>query len=250
MTPLFLVRGWDYTERSAGQKLLHILAEKLSERGESVRMSDCKKRPGSTLKEDFVMEGRKIIVIEPEVIGGINPWSDLTVRWLLNVPGKTGPDLRSSWGKDDAIFHLCSEFSVEGSRPLSFGMVDHSIFNSDDSSSRTINCFYARKARFYSGEELECPEGFLDLSDATYSSKGLASIFRRTKKLVTMDLTCCSVEALLCGAEHEFVTSSYLPEPPVSDYLAWHEEMEKKSESRLTQFIEYCYDRVSSNVLV
>jgi hypothetical protein len=245
MKPLFLVRGWDYSERSAGQKLLHMLADRLAEKDEMVRMTKCKLRPGSKFKcaEPGDIEGRKIIVIEPEVVGGEISWADAVVRWLLNNPGKAGIDQRWSWGKNDAIFHLCPQFAIEGSQPLSFGMIDHCVFNNDVPQERTLNCFYGRKARMIMGH-VECPEGFIDLSDASYSQFELADIFRRTKKLITMDLTCCSVEALLCGAEHEFKTSSYLPEPPVLDYLSWHKEMEDNSDASLENFLDVCYKRV------
>lgn len=248
--PLFLIRGINWTKTSAGVNLIHTLAERLHEKGEVVMMGPCELKPGSpirVIRNPADVEGYKIVIIEPEVVPDIANFADLVVRWFLNVPGKSGADVTHTWGPDDALFHLCPQFAFKDSKPLSFGMVDHSIFNNDnnpDDRNRTLNCFFARKARFFSGVHFPCPEGYTDLSDTHYTHEELAQIFRKTKKLVTMDLTCCSVEALLCGAHHEFIRSSYLPEPPVEDYLAWHSEMENKSEERLEQFLNYCYQRV------
>ena len=98
--PLFLIPGIPYRENSAGICLLHTLTERLIEKGEMARMSPCKLKEGSAIqfvKAPEDLEGRKVIVIEPEVRAGHPEWADLVVRWFLNFPGKCAKDVSSTW---------------------------------------------------------------------------------------------------------------------------------------------------------
>lgn len=249
MKPLFMIRGVHYTTRSAGAKLLHSLAEKLIEKGEEVRMSPCNLRNGSSIKiihDPSEIRGWKTVVVEPEIMSGEQPWADLVCRWLLNVPGKAGPDKSMTWGKNDSIFHLVPQFATKTSRPLTMPMIDHSIFhneNNPNDKNRKVDVFYARKAKAFGGYEI--PDGdFFDISDENLSQEALADLFRQTRTFMTPELTACSVEALLCGAQNKFIPSKYLPVPPVDDYLAWHKAMEDNSDGDVENFIHYCYEKL------
>lgn len=251
MKPLFLITGISWRENSAGVCLLHTLGERLIDKGEMIRMSPCRLREGSRIqfiRNDSDLQGRKVILIEPEVRAGNQEWPDLTVRWYLNLPGKCAPDVSHTWGKNDLIASMATTFDVPGSIPLRFGMIDHSVFNNDnnpDDKNRTMNCFYGLKAHRYC-RDLKVPEGVRDLSAGNLPQVELADIFRKTRKLYFAEVTACAPEAALCGAQTEFVTSSYEPVIPkgLEDPLAWHKEQEDNSDASLENFLDVCYKRV------
>ena len=89
-------------------------------------------------------------------------------------------------------------------------------------------------------------KGCDDLSEGNLTQKELAKVFRKTRKLYFAEVTALRPEAALCGAQTEFVTSSYEPVIPkgLDDPLAWHEEQERTSDSSLEHFLDVCYDRV------
>ena len=84
----------------------------------------------------------------------------------------------------------------------------------------------------------------LDVSNANLSQEKLAAIFRKTRAFYTAEVTACSVEAILCGAKHNFIVSDYISEPPIKDYLAWHKEFEDRSAASLDNFLNVCYERI------
>lgn len=250
MKPLFLIRGVDWRENSAGICLLHTLGERLIDKGEFVRMSRCKLKAGSHIEfinYDKDSTGRKVVLIEPEIAAGTQAWPDLTVRWYLNAPGKCGPDQSHTWGKEDLIAVLSPIFEVPGSVLLTFGMIDHSIFNNDNNkndNSREMDCFYGKKAEFIGG--LKCPNGMVDISNINVSQKDLAKIFRKTRILTVAEITSCYPEAALCGAKTVFMPNDYEPmtHPLYKDALAWHQHMEDNADSSLDNFIKVCCDRI------
>jgi hypothetical protein len=254
MTPLFLIRGMDWTERSAGINMLHKLAEVLTEKGEEVYLGPCRLRKGSTAPlfdgkkvALAVEEKRPIICIEPEIVGGSNSWANLTVRWLLNLPGKANKDVSGTWSKDDLYCHFYDNYKYRDSIPLSLPHIDRTLFHNEDNEFdkwRDVDCFYARKALF-SGEKNLCPKGALDLSDAEMSLESLAKLFRHTRKLYVMEFTACSIEAVLCGADHEFIPNAYQPEYPSNrDWGTWYTDFERSSDATVEDFLDECYWRV------
>ena len=117
--PIFLVHGFDWIRNSAGIRCLHKLAELLSDRGEDVYISECYLKPGSRLRiwDDSFKGDKKIILIEPEINAGQAP-VELTVRWLLNFPGKVGTSTMATWGQNDLLVHFDESFALPGSISL------------------------------------------------------------------------------------------------------------------------------------
>lgn len=229
--------------------MFHKLAEELQARGELVRTLPCRQPIYSKIK---ILEGRdcvdrKIIAFEPEISGYSLPWADLVVRWLLNEPGKAGEDLSHQWGPTDLLAHFSPELARPGSIPLSLDLIDRSIFNKEgalDLSKRNLDIFYAKKARAFCQDEIVFPKQAIDITDLDVTPRELAKIYKTARTFYYAELTSCTIEALLCGAQVKFIPSSYLPKDPVKDYLASLEAIEFMAEGSVEKFIEVCYQRL------
>jgi len=247
--PVFIIKGLDYDRGSGGIRALHELAKMLSDRGEKVTMPYCK--PRYELPAVSIEDPGPYILILPEVMEGVCPDADLTVRWLLNAPGKSARDTTPTWGKNDLLFHFEDHFAYGNSRPLCVPHVDEGMFHNKENlhdKCRDIDLFYSHKANFH-GSYKKIPNGAIDISQRGGTIKkgdweALALLFRRCKTLYTMEETATTLEAALCGAKIEYVLSDYLPTlPPVVDHIEQYQKIKERSAREVDDFISFCYKK-------
>lgn len=254
MKPVFVIRGIPYSNRSGGVRALHMLAKMLDERGERVIMSCESKYP--LLPVDIDSKD-PVVLIEPEVVGLQCPVEGVvTVRWLLNSPGKANVDRSAGWNEKDLLFHFEERFKFKDSQPLCVPHVNEDIFHNrenPDDGNRDVDCFYSHKAAF-AGEKRKIVGRAYDISpNAGIIAPGdwdtLASLFRKTRTLYTMEETATAIEAALCGAQVVYLPNGYMPEPPkITDHIAWYRAIIERSESEVDNFVDICYKRTGISV--
>lgn len=254
MKPVFLIQGIDYRQNSAGIRCLHTLCEKLLDRNEDAWLSRCLLAENSSARiatsEDIEsFQDRDVVIILPEILGGRYPWAALTVRWLLNSPGKVGEDKSGEWQDSDLLCHFEPAFRMKDSIPLAVPHVDRKVFNNLDNpfdNKRVSGCFYAKKTRC-AGFDAPCPKGLVDITDMDLMPQDLAFIYRQSRFFYTTEPTACSIEAELCGARNVYLPSDYMKKPPeVTDFVSWYGDLERRSDRELDSFVDVCYDRLGS----
>ncbi len=246
----FIVYAPSWTYRSGGTRALHNLCHRLNVMGENayvhpasvvdLRLQTPPLGPRGT---DWISD--PICCVYPEVVRG-NPFNaDLSVRWLLNAPGRANADTTDSWGADDLIFHWAASFKRGESELLSLPVIDKAIFNNKDNEAdrhRHGSFVYSQKA-FTAGEPVPTNLG-LNLADYIIQPEMLAQLLRCTKTLYLCEESMIALEADLCGCRVEYVESDFLPRPPGP----WIEHSDLEARQMVQNMIDACYRRKDGNL--
>lgn len=201
-------------------------------------------------------QGRKPLMLYPEIIDG-NPFgAPLVIRYLLNVPGfHTG---HYSYGPDDILVTHSNDILPQGWQALLLPVPtsDRSIFNNENNpydQQRSGACFYAKKY-FESGLPLlPVTDGAIELSPrvAQRSLEELAELLRRTEVLYAYEHSTLCFEALLCGCPVVYLPNEFMPQMYYNfvgrDGVAWGNTAEELAYARSTLArVPEAFDRVEA----
>lgn len=207
---LFYVVTPDYTYMHSGVRCLHLLCHHLNRLGYRSYVNT--PVTNSKLNTPFVdppmlgqfrKDGIVDIVIYPEVIEG-NPFNaERVVRYLLNRPGYfTGVGLET-YGADDFFLHFADEFLPVGlkSQRLRIPLVDQEVYRMPEHPvTRDAFAVYVDR---YQPDVTSFPawitnQEFISRS-APRDPQSLASLYRRSRALITGERTGACMEAIHCG---------------------------------------------------
>lgn len=191
--------------KSAGQRVLYQLREKLEDSGFDAKILCYGKPIGD--KSIFVHDIKdydkdKDIVVYPEIIEG-NPLKFRNVvRYILQDPEFWG--MSKEYDNRELIFTFDNSF-YKNVPVLKFDTIDRSLFY-DAHLPKDVNCYFVyKKGKFREVPEIE---GWTEINmHWPEKREDLANLLQRTENLYSFDS--CSVlvdEAVLCGAKVKIIT--------------------------------------------
>lgn len=212
----------EYTQKSAGIRMLHSLCHALNEFGAEAYIVGTPDRV-TALRTPLLRRSDVIrhyhhrlipIMVYPEVVSGNPLKMPFVVRWLLNKPGILSRDNR--FAESDMLFTYDKAFFDEslGISHLSIPAADLSVFNNSENPldlEREGACYYAHKYLAAGGQLTEHVLGATSLcQDKQLTPQEIAQILRRSSCLYCYEPTALITEALLCGCPVVMIPSPYL----------------------------------------
>ncbi|OIQ92727.1 hypothetical protein GALL_253300 [mine drainage metagenome] len=216
-----------YTRFSAGVKSLHLLCHSLNRRGYQAYMvidpdvpvgvaalspSLTTPRLTQDLAEAHQRDGRRPIVVYPEVIPGNPMNAPVVVRYVLNFPGLLGGD--KTYAPEEIVFGYSAVLAEAAGCPENVLFIPTSnsrIFHPPQAeSARSGTCFYAKKYKLLHPNSL-LPQTRESLEITTEQSpEEMAAIFSRSELIYCYENTAVALEAALCGCPAVFLPNQHL----------------------------------------
>ncbi|KSB88848.1 hypothetical protein AS593_03675 [Caulobacter vibrioides] len=221
-----------YNAASAGIRALHILVDALNRAGEDAFVftdvytlgpqtaPDTLRAPTLTTEtaKAHKAEGRRPIVVYPEVVSGNPLKASAVVRLVLNVPGLLGgaetyPDSELVYGYGQRL----AEQIGHPDRSLFIPAIDLDEWTPGDGGPRTTVCYYASKYKeVHKAETFGLPDDAVEISRNLANSlqrDELVELLRRSRALYVFENTALAIEAPLCGCPAVMMPNPYLSYP-------------------------------------
>ena len=218
MTRPYLITAPPYTEKSAGQAVLHKMCHELNQLGfeaylvlfqnpawpKDMPMTNPKwQTPIASLEQNLVKDG---IVIYPEIVTGNPLNAPRVVRYLLNKEAQFGQG-RIKKAQSDYVL-IYSNLYGAGHGKLLIPHFNFELFNSFGAipfDNRTQTAWYEGKGAKYG--KVEPIEGAITITRQwPEDRRELADILKKIKFLFTWDSTTSLItEAIMCGAVPVFM---------------------------------------------
>lgn len=252
-SPYYIVAP-QYTEKSAGTKVLHVLAHELNMAGQRayifhLNSSDqggqeyCSKYLAPKLTDEarnyYLAHGVEPIIVYPDIISGNPLAAKKFVHYLLAYPGMNGGDSDFSgrtnvWGFTSKIARKAGTDKV-----LFLPFWDKKIFYPPSGVFlRQGGCFYAWKHQTLYGRPLSpVTQGMIEIK-REWPLEKIAETLRSCETFYSYDETAVIHSAQMCGCKIELIHSDKFPDMHTSeDFKLPFYLMESKFQEQLHQFI-------------
>jgi hypothetical protein len=226
---LFYVYTPDYTYMYSGIRCLHLLCHHLNRVGYRSYVNTQVTNPNlntpfadAAMLDQFRQNGLTNIVIYPEIVAGNPLNAERVVRYLLNKPGFfTGAGVET-YGADDFFLHYADEFLPQGlnSIKLRIPLVDHDVYRpTEQPMARDGFAVYADR---YKPDVASFP-AWITSHDiisraAPRDPQSLASLYRRSRALITGERSSALSEAIHCGCPVIILPNEQFDYKPVVDF--------------------------------
>lgn len=232
----YYIYGFDYSEKSSGIRVLHLLCHLLNINGfESYIRANVTHpdlwtpRLTEEIMRQHYLAKRKPIVIYPESVPGTPLEIGINVRYLLNVPGFIGG--ATTFSENELIFAYHEIFfgTTGCQNTLLIPASDPSKFRSttEKSDIRSGQYFYYNRLLSRGGKLASMPDNVMEISP--YKPRNLdelADIFKSAELLYCYESSSIATEALLCGCPVVYMPNEEMlpvfPEGPFERHgAAW-----------------------------
>jgi hypothetical protein len=250
-----------YTRTSAGIKALHLLCHHLNlngypayliitDRGYTVN-NELLTHPDfltprltQSIANYHFIDGRRPIVIYPEIIRGNPLKADCVARYILNFPGLLGGN--TTYPETEFIFSYSKALAQHTNFPDNILFIPAS--NTDiyhpatEKITRSGSCFYAAKYQeVHRGELFQITKNSIEITrdESRFTPEVIANLFQECEVFYTYENTALAIEAALCGCPTVFLPNRHLDKIIASDELgqdgyAWGTDPEEIQRARET----------------
>jgi O-antigen biosynthesis protein len=229
---VFYIFALGYSYMHSGVRCLHLLCHHLNRlgyrayiglHGRQVTNASLNTPAGDLdLLERFRREGLADIVIYPEVTQGNPLDAQRVVRYLLNRPGFfTGVGVEG-YGADDFFIHFADEFLPAGlkSRKLRLPLVDQEVYRPPERP--VARAGFAVYADRYQPDTASFPAWITNYDIVSRAAprdpQSLASLYQRSRALISGERTSALNEAIHCGCPVIVIPNPTFDHAPVLDF--------------------------------
>jgi O-antigen biosynthesis protein len=213
----------------SGVRCLHLLCHHLNRLGYRSYVGTQVANPNldtpfadAEMIDKFERNGLRSIVIYPDIVAGNPLHAKRIVRYLLNRPGYFTGVGAETYGEGDFFLHYANEFRPAGlqSQQLRIPLVDQEIYRLPEQPIMrdTFAVYTARHPLDAASFPSWITKPEIISSGAPRSPRSLASLYQRSRALITGERTAACLEAMHCGCPVIIVPNESFNHKPVVEF--------------------------------